>query len=171
MHVLKDFYKGFPGGSVVKYPPANARNMGSTPGPGGSHVSLGNHAQYATTTEPVCVLEPGDCSSWTHVPRTQAPQQERLCNEACAVLQRGAHGPLDKSPCNTWGSAQPKMNQGLLHYVRWEKQIKIVCRVRLIFCFKANFLPTWAQERLWISSWGQNTVSSPPGREAGRVSS
>ena len=112
-----------------------------------------------------------DCSSWTHVPRTQAPQQERLCNEACAVLQRGAHGPLEKSPCNTWGSAQPKMNQGLLHYVRWEKQIKIVCRVRLIFCFKANFLPTWAQERLWISSWGQNTVSSPPGREAGRVSS
>ena len=29
---------GFPGGSVVKNPPANARDAGSIPGPGGSHV-------------------------------------------------------------------------------------------------------------------------------------
>ena len=28
----------FPGGAVVKNPPANARDMGSSPGPGGSHV-------------------------------------------------------------------------------------------------------------------------------------
>ena len=29
---------GFPGGSVVKNPPANAGDMGSIPGPGGSHM-------------------------------------------------------------------------------------------------------------------------------------
>ena len=29
---------GFPGGSVVRTPPANAGDMGSIPGPGGSHM-------------------------------------------------------------------------------------------------------------------------------------
>ena len=29
---------GFPGGTVVKNPPANAGNTGSSPGPGRSHV-------------------------------------------------------------------------------------------------------------------------------------
>ena len=29
---------GFPGGAVVKNPPANARDMGSSPGPGRSHM-------------------------------------------------------------------------------------------------------------------------------------
>ena len=30
--------KDVPGGLVVKTPPANARDMGSTPGPGRSHI-------------------------------------------------------------------------------------------------------------------------------------
>ena len=34
----------FPGGAVVKNPPANAGNMGSIPGPGGSHM-LGRNYQ------------------------------------------------------------------------------------------------------------------------------
>ena len=29
---------GFPGGAVVKNPPANAGDMGSSPGPGRSHM-------------------------------------------------------------------------------------------------------------------------------------
>ena len=32
----------FPGGTVVKNPPANAGNMGSSPGPGRSHMPQGN---------------------------------------------------------------------------------------------------------------------------------
>ena len=32
----------FPGGEVVKNPPANAGHMGSSPGPGRSHVPLSN---------------------------------------------------------------------------------------------------------------------------------
>ena len=32
----------FPGGPVVKNPPANAGNMGSVPGPGRFHVPWGN---------------------------------------------------------------------------------------------------------------------------------
>ena len=35
---LKTQYRDFPGGTVVKNPPANARDMGSIPGPGRSHM-------------------------------------------------------------------------------------------------------------------------------------
>ena len=42
---------GFPGGSVVKDPPANAGDTGSVPGPGRSHSS-GAAKPGATTTEP-----------------------------------------------------------------------------------------------------------------------
>ena len=38
---------GFPGGSLVKNPPDNARDMGSIPDPGRCHVPC------ATTAEPV----------------------------------------------------------------------------------------------------------------------
>ena len=33
---------GFPGGTVVKNPPANAGDTGSSPGPGRSHMPRGN---------------------------------------------------------------------------------------------------------------------------------
>ena len=38
----KNTDEGFPGGSVVKNPPANAGDTGSSPGPGESHVPRGN---------------------------------------------------------------------------------------------------------------------------------
>ena len=38
----KIIIKGFPGGSVVKNQPANAGDMGSIPGLGGSHVLRSN---------------------------------------------------------------------------------------------------------------------------------
>ena len=51
---------GFPGGAVVKNPPANAGDTGSSPGPGRSHMPRTNEAHVpqllsprATTTEPV----------------------------------------------------------------------------------------------------------------------
>ena len=36
--------RGFPGGSVVKNPPANAGELDSIPGPGRSHVPRSTHA-------------------------------------------------------------------------------------------------------------------------------
>ena len=52
---------GFPGGAVVKNPPANVGNTGSSPGLGRSHMLQSNWAHapqllslWATTTEPVC---------------------------------------------------------------------------------------------------------------------
>ena len=35
-------FGGFPGGTVVKNPPANAGDMGSISGPGRSHMPQGN---------------------------------------------------------------------------------------------------------------------------------
>ena len=43
----------FPGGTVVKNPPANAGDTGSSPGPGRSHMSRSN-SPCAATTEPTC---------------------------------------------------------------------------------------------------------------------
>ena len=39
---LKVRYRNFPGGTVVKNPPANAGDMGSIPGPGRSHMPRSN---------------------------------------------------------------------------------------------------------------------------------
>ena len=38
----KPYGRGFPGGTVVKNPPANAGDMGSSPGPGRSHMPRSN---------------------------------------------------------------------------------------------------------------------------------
>ena len=40
--LLKLESRDFPGGAVVKNPPANAGDMGSSPGPGRSHMPRSN---------------------------------------------------------------------------------------------------------------------------------
>ena len=40
--LVKNKFMGFPGGAVVKNPPANAGDMGSSPGPGTSHLLQSN---------------------------------------------------------------------------------------------------------------------------------
>ena len=47
---LKTYFWGFPGGSVVKNPPANAGDTGLIPYLGRSHMQL---SPCATTIEPV----------------------------------------------------------------------------------------------------------------------
>ena len=42
MHALKKHLLGFPDGAMVKNPPANAGDMGSSPGPGRSHMPWSN---------------------------------------------------------------------------------------------------------------------------------
>ena len=41
-HVLNLNVRGFPGGAVVKNPPANAGDTGSSPGPGRAHMLRSN---------------------------------------------------------------------------------------------------------------------------------
>ena len=40
--LLKTIFRDFPGGAVVKNPPANAGDMGSSPGLGRSHMPRSN---------------------------------------------------------------------------------------------------------------------------------
>ena len=72
---FKTLIRDFPGGSVVKNPPANARDPGSIPGLElGSHMPRGSiyHSSWAH------VLEPTSCNrreAWAS--RVGAPQQEK----------------------------------------------------------------------------------------------
>ena len=40
--MYKEFYRDFPGGTVLKNPPANAGDMGWVSGPGRSHMPRSN---------------------------------------------------------------------------------------------------------------------------------
>ena len=42
MDAIKSEKRDFPGGTVVKNPPANAGDTGSSPGPGRSHIPQSN---------------------------------------------------------------------------------------------------------------------------------
>ena len=55
----RGIYKGFPGGSVVKNPPANVGDMGLIPGSGKSpRERNGNPLQYS------CLKNPADRGAW-----------------------------------------------------------------------------------------------------------
>ena len=65
----------FPGGPVVRNPPANAENMSSIPGPGRSHMQQSNEAWQPPTAKPVS-LEPALRNKRSH--RNERPTH---CNE------------------------------------------------------------------------------------------
>ena len=58
---LKNITLGFPDGAVVKNPPASARDIGSSPGPGRSHMPQ----------------SPRDTTIEACARRARAPQQEK----------------------------------------------------------------------------------------------
>ena len=68
---------------MVKDPPANAGDMGSSPGPGRSHMPWSNKARvpqllslHSGACEPR-LLSPRATTTEAHVPRARAPQQEK----------------------------------------------------------------------------------------------
>ena len=67
----KKALRDFPGGAVVKNPPANARHMGSIPVPGRSHMPRSNQACAPQ------LLSPCAATTEAHVPRAGALQQEK----------------------------------------------------------------------------------------------
>ena len=78
---------GFPGGAVVKNPPANAGDTGSSPGLGRSHMPRSNWARapqllslHSRAHEPQ-LLSPSATTTEACVPRARAPQQEKPSNE------------------------------------------------------------------------------------------
>ena len=68
---------------MVKSPPANAGDMGSSPGPGRSHMPRSNKArapQLLSLCSRACepqLLSPQATTTEAHVPRARAPQQEK----------------------------------------------------------------------------------------------
>ena len=74
---------GFPGGTVVKNPPANAGDMGSSPATGRSHMPRNNWAHEpqllslcSRAREPQ-LLSLRAITTEAHVPRAHALQQEK----------------------------------------------------------------------------------------------
>ena len=73
--------QGFPGGSVVKNPPANAGDTGSVPGPGGSYMPQSNQAhvpQLLSLCSRVSALQQEKPPKW----EAWAPQLEKSLPEA-----------------------------------------------------------------------------------------
>ena len=73
------WYWGFPGGAVVESLPANAGHMGSSPGPGESHMPRSNWA-CAPQLLSLCsgarksqLLSPRATTAEARVPRARAP--------------------------------------------------------------------------------------------------
>ena len=93
---------GFPSGSVVKNPPANAGDMGSTPGPGGSHMPRGNWARVPQLLSPA--LEPGNRSCWSHKPQSPCFTTRE------ATTRRSLHPQPEKNRCSSKRPAQSKIN-------------------------------------------------------------
>ena len=73
----------FPGGAVVKNPPANAGDMDSSPGLGRSHMPWSNYAHVPQLLSLCCrarepqLLSLRATTTEAHVPRAYVPQQEK----------------------------------------------------------------------------------------------
>ena len=87
----------FPGGAVVKNPPAGAGDTGSSPGPVRSHMLQSNEArapQLLILCSRACkpqLLSPCATTTEACAPRARAPQQEKSPHwEARAPQQRVA---------------------------------------------------------------------------------
>ena len=81
--VSEKLLPGFPGGAVVKNPPANAGDRGSSPGPERSHMPQSNEARApqllslcSRAREPQ-LLSPWATTTEARMPRARAPQQEK----------------------------------------------------------------------------------------------
>ena len=84
---MNEKFRDFPGGVVVKNPPANAGDMGLIPGPGRFHMPRSNYARAPQ------LLSPHAATAEARAPRAHAPQQEKPpWWEAHAPQQRVAPG-------------------------------------------------------------------------------
>ena len=112
--------QGFPGGAVVKNPPANVGDTGSSPGPGRSHMPWSNKAHVpqllilcSRAREPQ-LLNLHATTTEARSPRARAPQQEEPPQrEACAPQRRTAPTRRDKrKPARSnKDPTQPKINK------------------------------------------------------------
>ena len=95
---VKNIFQGFPGGAVVKNPPANAGDTSLSPGLGRSHMPRSNkpmrHSYWA------CALEPTSHNHWS--PRTYSPcfttREATAMRSLCTTTKNSPRSPqLEKS--------------------------------------------------------------------------
>ena len=117
--ILKNHTEGFPGGAVVRNPPANAGDMGSSPGPGRSHMPWSNSARapqrlsLRSRAHEAQLLSPRATTTEACAPRVRAPQQERPLRQDARALQRRvapARCNERKAARNNEDPMQPKIN-------------------------------------------------------------
>ena len=89
----------FPGGAVVKNPPANAEDTGSSPGPGRSYMPRSNYAYapqllslHSGAREPQ-LLSLCATATEAHMSRAHAPQQEKRPQGEAISPQRRVVAP------------------------------------------------------------------------------
>ena len=90
----KFYESGFPGGTVIKNPPANTGDTGSSPGPGRSHMSRSNE-----THEPQLL----SLCSRAHEPQLLKPVRLEpvLRNKRSHCNKKPAHRNEEKPPLTT----------------------------------------------------------------------
>ena len=111
--VIKNLSKDFPGGSVVKNPPANAGNTWSVSDLGRSLVPQATkpvHHNYWA-----CTLQLGSCNYWsllTLEPVLHNKKNHCMSEVRALQLENSAHSlQIEKRPCSNGNAVQPKMNK------------------------------------------------------------
>ena len=97
---IRNALLGFPGGTVVKNPPANAGDMGSSPGPGRSHMPRSNEARapqllnLRSTAHERKLPSPRAATTEARAPRARAPQREATAMRSLRTAMKSSPGSL-----------------------------------------------------------------------------
>ena len=130
-HPPRNLQSGLPWWLSHRNPPANAGNMGSVPGLGGSHEPRNNLAQSPQLS--TCALEPGNHSYGPHGPPDWSLHTSSPCcatREITAVrslqksLQLGSspHSLQLEKSCSNEDLAQSKINKNKIIYKKRDLQ-------------------------------------------------
>ena len=100
--IQQHLFWGFPGGTVVKNLPTNARDTGLSPGPGRSHMprSKKARAQHLLSLRSRAhgpqLLSPRATTTEACAPRARAPQQEKAMTMRSlrTATKSSSHSPL-----------------------------------------------------------------------------
>ena len=124
---------GFPGGVVVKNPPASAGDTGSSPGLGRSHMPQSNKPgrhNYWT-----CTLEPASPNYGACMPQLLKPMhlEPVLCNKH--HNEKHAHHNQRKPACSNEDPKQPKINKFIFKklYDHLDRCRKSFCQIQHLF--------------------------------------
>ena len=133
-YILKYIRLGFPGGTVVENPPADAGDMGSIPALGSPHMPQTRPMSHNCWG---CPLEPGGHNYWAQMLRLLKPCHLDLCP---ATEVRSPHTSKKSSPpyfLQLEKQAQPKINRS------WKKKsisFKWSGNMLNITCIISNFV-------------------------------